>query len=382
MHPVEEKDDSPLLDADITRLIKLSREVGYKKQDKIPERNLVDFKPVSINKIAAEASPQSQKVTTPNQMNEEERAQIQEAEAKTNDINKESDLKKEAQIQEAEAKNNDITEEKNDLNEESDLNKDKIEDKQDHEQTRKTTEENLIDEPIEPLEKEDNDKALQQNLMPDASHKDPIETAKKEGIEIGKSMAISEMEEDHRKNVDAINLLINNIKAKETIDKSDLMNSITDVVTNLASERAGLEIDKTPQVLKDKIVAFVDEIEHATKKVILNLHPKDAELIKQITKGAQLDQNIELKENSELFRGDYILQMGSIEMGNLISKQLHVSEPYSEEIVEATLTDNGFNPEEGTKNFKELEDTPEDKVKTKKNGREKWKIAHYPLQIL
>ena len=43
MHPLEEKDDS-LLDADITRLIKLSREVGYKKQDNIPERNLVDFK--------------------------------------------------------------------------------------------------------------------------------------------------------------------------------------------------------------------------------------------------------------------------------------------------------------------------------------------------
>lgn len=369
MHPLEEKDDSPLLDADITRLIKLSREVGYKKQDSIPERNLVDFKPVSINKIAAEASPQSQKETTPNQMNKEERAQIQGAEAKNNDINEEkNDLKKEAQIQEAEAKNNDITEEKKDLNEESDLNKDKIEDKQDHEQTRKTTEENLIDEPIEPLEKEDNNKALQQNLMPDASHKDPIETAKKEGIEIGKSMAISEMEEDHRKNVDAINLLINNIKAKETIDKSDLMNSITDVVTNLASERAGLEIDKTPQILKDKIVAFVDEIEHATKKVILNLHPKDAELIKQITKGAQLDQNIELKENSELFRGDYILQMGSIEMGNLISKQLHVSEPYREEIVDATLTGNGFNPEEETKNFKESEDTPEDKVMTKKTA--------------
>ena len=289
MHPLEEKDDTPLLDADITRLIKLSREVGYKKQDNIPERNLVDFKPVSINKIASEASPKSNKVTTPNQMNDQERAQLEGAEAK----------------------NSDITKEKNDLNKETDVNRDKIEDKQDHEQIRKT--------------------------------------------------------------VDAINLLINNIKAKETIDKSDLMNSITDVITNLASERAGLEIDKTPQVLKDKIVAFVDEIEHATKKIILNLHPKDAELIKQITKEAQLDQNIELKENSELFRGDYILQMGSIEMGNLISKQLHVSEPYREEIVEATLTDNGFNPEEGTKNFKELEDTPKDRVKTKKTAEKNGK---------
>ena len=35
MQASEEKDDSPLLDADISRLIKLSREVGYKKQDDI-----------------------------------------------------------------------------------------------------------------------------------------------------------------------------------------------------------------------------------------------------------------------------------------------------------------------------------------------------------
>ena len=53
MQPLEEKDSSPLEDTEITRLIKVSREVGYKKQDKIPERNLVDFKPTSISQIAS-----------------------------------------------------------------------------------------------------------------------------------------------------------------------------------------------------------------------------------------------------------------------------------------------------------------------------------------
>ena len=52
MQPLEEKDSSPLEDTEITRLIKVSRELGYKKQDKIPERNLVDFKPISITQIA------------------------------------------------------------------------------------------------------------------------------------------------------------------------------------------------------------------------------------------------------------------------------------------------------------------------------------------
>ena len=61
MQASEEKDDSPLLDADISRLIKLSREVGYKKQDDIPQRNLVDFKPLSIDKIVAEIGPKPSK---------------------------------------------------------------------------------------------------------------------------------------------------------------------------------------------------------------------------------------------------------------------------------------------------------------------------------
>ena len=67
----------------------------------------------------------------------------------------------------------------------------------------------------------------------------------------------------------------------------------------------GLEIDKTPKVLKDKIVAFVEEIEHASKKVTLNLHPKDAELIEDISIETKLDENIELKKTQNYFRRFY-----------------------------------------------------------------------------
>ena len=49
-----EKDNSPLLEAEISRLIKVSRETGYKKQDQIPHRDLADFKPMSINALGPE----------------------------------------------------------------------------------------------------------------------------------------------------------------------------------------------------------------------------------------------------------------------------------------------------------------------------------------
>ena len=61
MHPLEEKDSSPLEDAEITRLINVSKELGYKKQDKIPERNLVDFKPTSIMQMATSSDQKTQK---------------------------------------------------------------------------------------------------------------------------------------------------------------------------------------------------------------------------------------------------------------------------------------------------------------------------------
>ena len=63
MQPLEEKDSSPLEDTEITRLIKVSRELGYKKQDKIPERNLVDFKPTSITQIATTSDHQKREST-------------------------------------------------------------------------------------------------------------------------------------------------------------------------------------------------------------------------------------------------------------------------------------------------------------------------------
>ena len=82
MQASEEKDDSPLLDADISRLIKLSREVGYKKQDDIPQRNLVDFKPLSIDKIVAEVGSKPSKPDVSNKAEDKEQTSLSNLEEK------------------------------------------------------------------------------------------------------------------------------------------------------------------------------------------------------------------------------------------------------------------------------------------------------------
>lgn len=343
MQASEEKDDSPLLDADISRLIKLSREVGYKKQDDIPQRNLVDFKPLSIAKIVAEVGPKSSKP----------------------DVSNKAEDKEKLSHSKLEAKDNTTQEQKEDNQTEIGLNDDKIEEKQ-KQDIAERVEENPSDKIIDPPEEEvpnfDDKEALKQNVITPSNNDEAIEAARKEGIEIGKKMAFSEIETDQTKSVETLNLLIKNIKNKETIDRSELMNSITNVIITLASERAGLEIDKTPEILKKKILAFVDEIEHASKKVVVNLNPNDAELIKEISKEPFFTENIELKENSELFRGDFILQMGTIEMGNLISKQLFISEPEIEDATNSHLEQDDSRPKEDAKDLNELADASLDKA--------------------
>ena len=70
MQPLEEKDSSPLEDTEITRLIKVSRELGYKKQDQIPERDLESFKPTSITQIATSSDHQTKETIDGSESND------------------------------------------------------------------------------------------------------------------------------------------------------------------------------------------------------------------------------------------------------------------------------------------------------------------------
>ena len=43
---------------------------------------------------------------------------------------------------------------------------------------------------------------------------------------------------------------------------------------------------------------------------------------------------MEVKEASELFRGDFILQLGSVEIGDLIAEQISIKEEIDEKVTE------------------------------------------------
>ena len=339
MQPLEEKDSSPLEDTEITRLIKVSREVGYKKQDKIPERNLVDFKPTSISQIATsfdkkkqninEAEPLQSSETIENNELENVKKTLDNGPSDSGDNPNYSDV--ESSLQE-----NQQEKEKSDPSENSSKNLDLSddptkEDKKDSEAVNLNKEPEAISPDAAP-----NEPTISEEIpnVPQKNTNTNVEEAKQEGIEIGKKIASKELENEQQKTLETFRDIIDNIRKRETIDKTEMMQSVLGVVTRLASERAGSAIDENPEPFKNKIIAFVEKIEKASRKLVLKLNPKDAHLIEKNLIGSFHEEELEIKEASELFRGDFILQLGSVEIGDLISEQISINEENDEKTTE------------------------------------------------
>ena len=331
MEPLEEKDSSPLKDSEITRLIKVSKELGYKKQDKIPERDLIHFKPTSISQIATVSDKKKGHPKKVDATNTEDLLNDQTIDENTKN-----------------SSDNSLTDvASNDAIVPEEISTDPTDN------TAVETGTNEF-EPGEELEKaklaevEQSSSSQPQNDAPKKSDSDPpftevqasseenatispVEQARQEGIEKGKELALRDLETKQQSLQETFRGLIDNIKKKETVDKTDLTQSVLKVITALASERAGVTIQENSEPFKNKIISFVDKIEQSSKRLILNLNPKDAELIEDSIVGAFTDKSIEIVGNSELFRGDFILKMGTVEIGDLISDQITIDQRKNEE---------------------------------------------------
>ena len=349
MQPLEEKNSSPLEDTEITRLIKVSRELGYKKQDKIPERNLVHFKPTSITQIASSSDHKVKESI---------------------DGSESADFTKNVIEEKPSIDDNSSADTLNpetfgiDVNSQSTLEQKEISDPLDNTSTTRSepsappletsTTPNVSNE-VERENTSSNNDTENESTQGMPAEKDSIkevpivstqqnevsslEKAKQEGIEIGKNIAFTELENKHKEALEAFQAIIDNIKKKEIVDKTDLIESILRVITRLASERVGSAIDDYSDTFKSKIISFADKIEQASKNFILNLNPIDANLLSKTLAESLSDKKVEIRKNSELFRGDFIFQMGAVEIGDLISEQILISDEEEEATEESNKSE-------------------------------------------
>ena len=377
MQPLEEKDSSPLEDAEITRLINVSKELGYKTQDKIPKRDLVDFKPTSIMQIAA-SSDQKTKIKSESEANQslemkQPEDQIDIKESPENKFSKDVDNQISNELKSSfhnDQGQNETADPPESISKISlDIpDKSAQPEKANTEGPTKSQESKVADNEGSSVEMTPAEKP---NINSDKSDAENVEEAKREGIEIGKKIALTDLKNEEQRVIETFQLIIDNIKSKEAVDKTELTQSILKTITRLASERAGSVIEDNPEPFKNKIISFVEKIEGASKKLILNLNPRDANLIEKSLMKNLDHKEIEIKENSELFRGDFILQIGSVEIGDLISEQISISEEKDETATDSTEisldtekeADKQIDPDPAIKK-------PDSKDKNEQNGNE------------
>ena len=377
MQPLEEKDSSPLEDTEITRLIKVSRELGYRKQDKIPERNLVDFKPTSITQIATATDNKMTETIGGSEsadLAEKVRGENVSENTVTPDNNSSTNMPNLESVDNE--PNPEKIPEKKEISEPVDSISTTISDTSENPSVSSKIigEHSLESKDLEARSAEDSpieeEPITEKPVVATQNDTASIEKAKKEGIEIGKKAAFTDLEAIQKEALENFQTIMDNMKKKEAVDKTVLTQSILSAITRLASERAGTIIDEHPETFKNKIISFADKIEQASTNLILNLNPVDAELLKKVLSKSLSDKKVEIRENSELFRGDFIFQMGAVEIGDLLSEQISIeekekgpaikndnSEIENEKFEQALETDEREEPQEtGKENMSEIDD--------------------------
>ena len=377
MQPLEEKDSSPLEDTEITRLIKVSRELGYRKQDKIPERNLVDFKPTSITQIATATDNKMTETIGGSEsadLAEKVRGENVSESTVTPDNNSSTNMPNLESVDNKPSSEKIL--EKKEINEPVDSISTNISDTSENPSVSSKIigEHSLEDQGLEARSAEDSpieeEPITEKPVVATQNDTASIEKAKQEGIEIGKKAAFTDLEAIQKEALENFQTIMDNMKKKEAVDKTVLTQSILSAITRLASERAGTIIDEHPETFKNKIISFADKIEQASTNLILNLNPVDADLLKKVLSKSLSDKKVEIRENSELFRGDFIFQMGAVEIGDLLSEQISIeekekgpaikndnSEIENEKFEQTLETDEREEPQEtGNENMSEIDD--------------------------
>ena len=255
MQPIEEKDNSPLQDTEISRLINVSRELGYKKQNKIPERNLGNFKPTSITQIAT-SSVKSNETNSGSETKQDTEIQQQEDQSEdnlNNSLSSDASLPKSDDIESSIQDSSEQTEINNpseDLSKiSSDAPKDYSQlDKVDAEEPTKNQDTEIVSKEINSVE---TDPVEDTKTISNKTDLTELEEAKQEGIEIGKKIAFKEIENEQQRVLETFHQVIDNVRNREVVDKTDLTASILKVVTRLASERAGILIEDNSSTMEE-----------------------------------------------------------------------------------------------------------------------------------
>ncbi len=150
----------------------------------------------------------------------------------------------------------------------------------------------------------------------------PADTAEYDrGYTEGKAAALLEMDENMTAAITSFTAAAESISREDSIDLAQLEKAMFGAINQLASERAGIEIDSNPAPFIAKVASMVSRIRNRIDEPVIHLHPDDIATIQPQLEKQLAPRKITLTADEMMKRGDARVDVGSIGVMDLIDDQ-------------------------------------------------------------
>ncbi len=121
--------------------------------------------------------------------------------------------------------------------------------------------------------------------------------------------------------------VINRLSEVHPDDSANLAASIDQAVRRLASERAGVQIEETPDAFLKRIETLADRVSQGIRAVKIRLNPEDHAAILPEVAGSETIDTAMISVDATLGRGDVIVRCEAIRLEDVIAPNKAADKP-------------------------------------------------------
>ena len=148
----------------------------------------------------------------------------------------------------------------------------------------------------------------------------------KNGIRAGEYKIKKELENGEESIALALKNTIDNIFLISPEYLNKLNKNVNKIILSICNEVIGYHIEKLPEKFAEKIESLIESISETTNNAKLFLNEKDHSSIKNYFEKNKPKSNFSISVDNSLERGDLIIKSGGIEISNIVSKKIQLSD--------------------------------------------------------
>ena len=138
--------------------------------------------------------------------------------------------------------------------------------------------------------------------------------AYEEGFSAGRAAALSELEEQRIEHLNVLKSIAERLQNDSCFDFDDISSKVLDTVYALSSERCGLAIENDAKGFLDHVEKHLDQIRSLSNEKRVSFNPEDLETLQSFDEFEELFQDVDIKIDETLNRGDVIVKVGGVEI--------------------------------------------------------------------